>query len=208
MRSIARSSILGCLAASVGWTVVALAEQPVTFYSATPGKPVIAATWADVQKLAPKGWPGKWNGTPCGSVDSIADHPIEFHRPQNGRIFASVLCYSIGGELWASVGRNFEIVPLPVPAEFPGGGFALRRNTGIFIWNAESSAFTVTTSSDALPYMAQRMTYAVGSSVQSIRLVRVDSALDTGRNRDNLQWETEWEAKPWRAAPRDPLFNP
>ena len=208
MRSKARSSLLGYLTAVVVCTGAASKELPTTFFSASPGKPVIADTWEDVPKLYPKGWPGKWNGKPCLESQLATGAPIEFHRLSRGPIVAILPCFGIGNELWVFAKRDFEVVPLPMPSDFAGGGFALRRNTGHFVWTADSSTFTVTTSSDAVPYVAQRMTYAVGSSVQSIRLMKVESALYTGANRDNLQWETEWEGKPWRSAPKDPLLNP
>lgn len=211
MRSTARSTLLGCLTALFVGTGAALGDQPITFLSATPGKPVIADKWADVPKLYPKGWPGQWGewiGKPCLESELLTDVPIEFHRLSRGSVVAIVPCLGIGNELWVHVRRNFEVVPLPMPSAFPDGGFAVKRNTGQFVWNADSSAFTVTTASDLIPHMKQRMTYAVGQSVQTIRLIKVESALYSGLHYGNIEWQPEWEAKPWRAETKGPLFNP
>jgi hypothetical protein len=188
------------------WTGAALSEQPITLFSATPGKPVIADKWADVPKLYPKGWPGRWDGEVCSETQLLDDMPVEFHRLSHGPVVAIIPCLG-GFELWVGKG-NFKVVPLPMPSRSPEGGFTVRRSAGLFAWNADSSAFTVTTGSDLVPHMQQRLTYAIGSSVQTISLIKVESALYSGRSNKDLEWQTEWEARPWRAEPKGPLLNP
>jgi hypothetical protein len=207
MRLAARSTLLGCLTALLVWSGAALGERPITFYSATPDKPVIAEKWADVPKLYPKTWPeqwGQWIGKPCLESGLLTDLPVEFRRLSGGPVVAIVPCLGIGNELWVHVNRNFEVVPLPMPSGFPDGGFTVQRNTGLFAWNTDSSAFTITTTSDLIPFMQRKMTYAVGSSVQSIRLLKVESALYTGLIGNNLEWMTEWVAQPWRSESKGP----
>jgi hypothetical protein len=208
MPSTARSHLLGFLTVLFLWTGAALGQQPITFLSATVGKPVIADKWADVPKLYPQGWPVQWIGKPCLESQLLTDVPVEFHRLSDGSVVAIVPCLGIGSELWVHVRRNFEVVPLAMPAAFPDGGFAVKRNTGQFAWNDDSSAFTVTTASDLIPHIKSRMTYAVGPNVQTIRLIKVESALYSSLNYNSLEWQTEWEVKPWRAEPKGPLLNP
>jgi hypothetical protein len=200
--------LLGCAVALSVWTTTNAQDRPVTFFSAKPGNPVIVPKWAELAKFHPTGWPGKWNGTPCGQTNLQRESPLEFHRIPQGPVVALVPCWSIGDELWEVTRQGFEIVLLPMPSDFPDGGFSLRRNTGHLAWKAEAGIFTATTSSDAVPHLAQRMTYTVGQSVRSVRLTKVESALRTGYNHDNLDWQTEWEAKPWRAQPKGPMLGP
>lgn len=75
---------------------------------------------------------------------------------------------------------------------------------GILSWDNASNSLISTSMSDMIPDLVWRKTYVWSNGI-GMALTKVESALNRPYP---YEWQTEWEAKPWRTLPKGPATSP
>lgn len=182
-------------------TVAGKSQDAASPGAARPGLPVMVQSWSEI----PAALKQRWQGEPCGNELSIdKTRPIQFHRMREyGPLIALVPCAGMThhDEVWR-MGGGAKRLSLPVPSLGPQGGFAEASNLGTLTWDNESNSLISTVGSDMIPDLAWRRTYIWSGGLV---LIKVESAMNRPYP---YQWQTEWEAMPWRSLPKGPLAGP
>lgn len=200
MRNVMRPLIAAALVLSAIIPVRSQDAPVAPHRSAQPGQPVMIKSWSDM----PASQQERWRGKPCYGTKLDDERPIQFHRiALGGPLIVLVPCVSIvpHDEIWR-VQSSVERLSLAVPSSGSTGGFATAPSLGILSWDDATNSLISTSTSDMIPDLAWRRTYVWSGEMI---LIKVESAMNRPYP---YQWQTEWEAKPWRTLPKGPAASP